>query len=269
MTTDEIYGDLIARILCTGQRLQTRNSVCRRVFAEKIVFESTPLVSVRKTSWKNSLREWEWFMNGSNRLVDLHPAVRPWWKSWTDEAGDISNNYSVQFRSTYGMDEYQEPVDQIALLIEGIREHPNSRRNVVTTWNAADMVHPSTKLTNCHNTVTQAFVDDHNALHLVTYQRSADVICGVPHNWLQMWAFLQWLAYRGDRSVGTLIWIGGDVHVYEKHDQLAAKIVAYVEDAVVAPVLVYTPTSDDFRADDFTLSGPYEPVLLDRAEMIV
>ncbi len=262
---DQTYQFLIENILHNGHTLTTRNSVVKRIFARTLTFTSTPLISVRKTAWKNALREWEWFMSGSTNIKDLHDAVKPWWKPWANVWGDVHFNYSAQFRAAYECE--GTDFDQIQYLIDGIKEHPFSRRNVITTWNTMDMASKDCPITNCHGTIIQAFVNPNNSLHLVTYQRSVDTICGLPHNLIQYWAFLLWLAHLTSRTVGSLTWIGGDVHVYEAHFPLAHKILAVTPKA--SPELVYKPTSEQFLAEDFTLFSPYFPVLTDRAEMIV
>lgn len=272
-TADYQYANLLRMCLC-GDRVQTRNSVCLRVTGLRCVFEDTPLVTARKTPWKTSLREWEWFMSGSNWVGNLHESVRPWWEPWANDIGEVPNNYSGQFRSAQGAywDEARNnlcmvSVDQIEAVIGGIRDHPYSRRNVLTTWNAAEMWHPSTPITNCHHTCTQFFVTD-NRLDMITYQRSADAVVGLPSNWIQTWAFLLWLAHRTGRTPGRLTWIGGDVHVYESHLDLARRITE-VGPPTHLPQLVYTPTTEAFRADDFALSEEYRPVILEKAEMVV
>ncbi len=215
-------------------------------------------------------------MSGSNRLEDLHPSVRSWWEPWAvdcayyEKAGvkpklEVSSNYSKQFREFYGK---QGEVDQISLLINGIREHPFSRRNVITTWNTADMVSPDTPITNCHGTVIQAFCNEQEELSLVTYQRSVDVVCGLPHNWFQYWAFLLWLSSRTGKKVGQLIWLGGDCHLYGEHSSLAEEIVA-CETSCPPPNLVYSSSCEDFKADDFSLDGEYSYSIDKKARMVV
>lgn len=265
MAADESYADLIRKCLA-GPKVTTRNSDCYRTVCQRYRFTQTPLVTLRKTAWRSALREWEWFMSGSNRLDDLHPSVQSWWKPWASPIdGRIRFNYSVQFR--HGSGQSEETTDQIAHLIDGIKDHPNGRRHVITTWNAADMLHPDCPLTNCHNTMTQCFVDPDGTLNMKTYQRSADVVVGLPANWIQQWAFLTWLARLTNKKVGWLEWEGGDCHVYAQHRELAERIVA--ERPLKAPELVYTPTTDDFCAADFTLSSPYLFAIGERAEMVV
>lgn len=268
---DEVYADMIASVLASGEVVTTRNATVRRLFARTCVFDSTPLVSLRKTAWKVALREWEWFMScdGSSNIKDAHPSVHPWWKPWADKEGHVWGNYGEQFRFAHGYNTGE--FDQIAYLIDGIRDHPFSRRNLVTTWNAAEMASKKCPITNCHHSLTQCFVDLDNRLHMVTYQRSADVIVGLPANWIQTWAFLTWLASRTGRTVGTLTWIGGDVHVYDQHEDLARRMlrISIHPDQPATPQLVYTPTSEDFKADDFTLDGVYTPMIVERADMVV
>lgn len=262
---DNEYTSIICKSL-NGEEVNTRNSVCYRTTVHKSIFTETPLISVRKTAWKTALREWEWFMAGDSNIADLHESVHPWWKPWIDAGGFVKNNYSEQFRDFRGR---EGSVDQIALLIDGIKNHPYSRRNVITTWNTADMASSRTPITNCHGTIIQAFISSGNELEIVTYQRSVDVICGLPHNWLQYWAFLLWLSHKTGMTPHKLVWIGGDVHVYKEHLDLANKLRESSDLCCRTPVLLYNPTSEDFKADDFVLSIKYDPIVLDTATMVV
>ena len=268
MGIDTTYQQLLADLLQRGERVTTRNAPVRRLFNRTFTIAETPLVTTRRTAWKNCLREWEWFMTGSIELDDLHPDVRSWWEPFAkkDPAYPkysliLPGNYSEMFR------DFGNNFDQIDYLVDGVRNHPYSRRNVITTWHTEIMASGDCNPTNCHGTVIQAFVDTTNKLHLTCYQRSTDVVCGLPHNWLQYWAFLLWLAHRGERDVGSLFWIGGDIHLYDVHTDLAGRIVAATPQAN-PPQLHYAPTGDEFKADDFWLDT-YEPAFTERAEMVV
>lgn len=268
---DRAYLGMVKTVLYAGERVVTGGDACKRYFPVTATFRTTPLVSVRRTAWKTALREWEWFLSGSTNVNDAHPSVRPWWADWADETGCVNNNYSQQFRHARGdIDESVYTVDQVANLIDGIKNHPFSRRNVVTTWHPAEMWSPETPITNCHGTVIQAFVSNGKRLSLVTYQRSADLVVGVPHNWIQYWAFLVWLAARTGTGVGSLTWVGGDVHVYEVHNPLV-RVMLDSEPVVrpVTPELRYNGTGGGFRADDFDLVGDYYPALDVKAELVV
>jgi len=262
--TDDKYKKIILDCL-TGDEIQSRNALCYRADQEtEIKFSRTPLIGIRKTSWKVALREWEWFMSGSNNLKDLHPSVIQWWKPRADSEGAVFRNYSCQFRDFAG---HGATADSIDIFIKGIKHNPFSRRNVITTWNTTDMNSEKCLITNCHGTVIQAFVNNDRELKIKTYQRSADVICGVPHNWIQYWAFLLWIANLTGLRAASLVWIGGDVHIYEQHRDLALRLTKI--GAKSRPELVYKPTSDKFLADDFTLDGVYEYDVNETAKMII
>jgi len=297
MNGNDAFRQALKHILGNGKPVKTRNENTLRSRNLMYTFTSTPLVSIRRTAWKNALREFEWFMSGSSNINDLHEKVHPWWKPWADETGEIKNNYSKQFRKFVGLqqvvDYYDDAdteddlygdtqhithesdpedygFDQIEVFKHGIKEHPFSRRNLITTWNTSDMQAEGTPITNCHGTVIQAFVEpDDNSLHLTMYQRSCDMVLGVPHNYIQYWAFLMWLAHHGGRKVGTFTWIGGDCHIYPDHMDMAKRIVQGGGAASAAPQLVYTPTSEDFKADDFSLDGEYQPLIKESLKMTV
>lgn len=262
MNINEIYADVI-RACLEGEQVTTRNSVCRRAVCLSQRFTSTPLVTSRRTAWKNALREMQWFLSGSDRLEDLHQDVRPWWSPWADEFGAVTYNYGVQFRRWNGR------FDQLAHFLDGLENHPFSRRHVMTTWNADQMAAADCPITNCHSTVIQAFCHADGTLSLKSYQRSADVVVGLPHNWIQTAALQLWLCARTRRRLGTLYYEAGDAHVYETHVPLARQILEATPHAFPPPTLNYRPTSDVFLADDFSLDGKYVPVLEYRAEMIV
>ena len=98
---------------------------------------------------------------------------------------------------------------------------------------------------------------------------SADMLLGVPHNWIQSWAMLMWFAHHAGLKVGSMTWMWGDAHIYkeESHLQTVSKILeAQAEDCPVE--LVYTPTTDAFKASDFSIVGEIaEPVEIGRAHV--
>lgn len=266
MHVDTLYKDLINNIIVDGSEVQTRNSITKRKFTMTVKFTSTPLISVRRTAWKNALREMEWFLSGSNNINDLHPKVRHWWKPWADVNGFLPNNYSRQFRDFYGI---SNSVDQIDYLVNTLKKHPFSRRSVITTWNTADMLDDNTPITNCHGSLIQLFVEPDDTVHMTMYQRSSDMLLGLPHNWIQYWALLMYLAERSNRKVGSFIWIGGDCHIYKDHYDIANKIIKYASTITKTPQLLYRPTSKEFKADDFILDAKYEPRIKESLKMAI
>lgn len=270
---------MLKNILTNGVEIETRNSKVKRLTNLVATFNTTPLISIRKTAWKSALLEMEWFLSGSSNINDLDPKVHSWWKPWTNAEGEIPNSYSKQFRKYnhgYVCDFFHvnPGIDQIKILIDGLNKSPYSRRNVITTWQTEDMISPITSITNCHGTVIQAFVSPGDKLSLTMYQRSADMILGLPHNWIQYWAFLLYLAKQTDKVPESFTWIGGDCHIYENAFDVAkemyTKLNTIISHEDKAPELVYSGVKGDaFKASDFTLSSEYKPLILTSPTMVV
>lgn len=281
-----IYSQLIEKVMASPVTVTSRGETTRREICLSAVFDSFPLVTTRHTSWKYALLEWEWFMSGSFDINDLCQKVRHWWTPWANGKGIIPYNYGQQFRRSthyaYG-DQWEHPYgqfDQIAWLVEAVKTHPFSRRNVITTWNTGEMAQPDCPITNCHGTVIQVFgryqhgetpqphTNSPVVVDMVMYQRSCDLILGVPHNWVQYWAFLLWLANRTGTKPGKFYWQGGDVHVYEKHYGVANEIVANTV-RNHKPDLIHWSYGGDFKADDFRTNGVFPPAVHAKVEMVV
>lgn len=131
------------------------------------------------------------------------------------------------------------------------------------------MASPRTPITNCHGSLIQAFVDTENKLHMTMYQRSSDMVLGLPHNWIQYWAMMMWLCHNSGRKMGTFTWLGGDCHVYECHFDAVDEICKTDVGSVKTPQLIYNPTSSSFKASDFSLDNEYKPIIKKSLPMVV
>ena len=278
--TDLIYRNSLWDIYTQGDLLPSRNGwVQSLITSQPLVFTATPLVTLRKTAWKLALREMEWFLSGDPKCPD---ELAHWWAGQLNEDGNYIAGYGMQLRD-YGYRYFltAQGWDQIAALIDGLRTHPNGRRHITTTWNPVEMhritginSNPNTP-TTCHGTTTQYFVRQ-GKLHISTYQRSADVLLGVPHNWMQYWAFLLWLAYHCGYEPGSLRWMFGDLHLYQHPTHLAAaQQIRDVDEPVSSyPHLRYVPKTEPqeipvFYAGDFEMVGEIpEPVVKTRPVLL-
>jgi thymidylate synthase len=137
----------------------------------------------------------------------------------------------------------------------------------MTAWHPAEMAritetneNPNTP-TCCHGTLIQFFVRE-GSLHISTYQRSADVLLGVPHNFIAYWALLLYFAHHSSLKVGSLRWIFGDLHLYQhpSHQQVAEQLLTCTLDLDKSVKLCYNPSVEnkdvpEFKAGDFVLVG--------------
>jgi len=244
MQANKIYQNIIRTILQDGTAVETRNHrAVKHPLLPEFTLTSTPLITLRRTAWRKAVREWEWFMSGSKQCPE---DLLDWWDGQLSPQGNYIDGYGEQFRNATGR---AMSTDQVWNLLYGLRNHPHSRRHVLTTWNAADMAYITTANSNprtptcCHGTTLQFHVTG-RTLHLYHYQRSADVLLGLPHNLIQYWAFLLYVAHHTSLVPGQLTYKLGDAHIYDEPSHLeAAKAIIEAELPDTVPDLHYKPSN--------------------------
>jgi thymidylate synthase len=154
-------------------------------------------------------------------------------------------------------------VDQIAMLIEGIKRDPSSRRHIVSAWNPAEL--DQMALPPCH-IMSQFDVTD-GRLSCQMYQRSCDMFLGVPFNIASYSLLTHIIARECNLEVGDFIWTGGDCHIYNNHFDAVREQLTREERSL--PVLKFeTKSINEYKLEDFVLEGydPHPPI---KAEMAV
>ncbi len=232
MNPDTAWANMVSDLL-DERVVEHNNRAYRRMPGSLLTFHATPLVTLRKTSWRNALRELEWLAYGNGYLANLHPAAQSWWKRSVGEDGCVPH---VGF--------------EIEPFLAGVRDNPMSRRNVLTSYSRGICSVPR------NDFVLQATVD-RGDLDLFVYQRTCDVMRGAMHNWIQYWALGMWAAHHAGLKMHRLLWVAGDIHLYEAHAKVAHNCVK-ADARHTRPNLQYSGLSKDFRADEFILDGTYQ-----------
>ncbi|CAM3049788.1 thymidylate synthase [Filibacter tadaridae] len=124
--------------------------------------------------------------------------------------GDLGPVYGKQWRS---WSKGEESIDQIANLIAGIKQNPDSRRHIVTAWNPSEV--EDMALPPCH-ALFQFYVSN-GKLSCQLYQRSADVFLGVPFNIASYALLVHLIAHECELEVGEFVHTLGDAHIYSNH----------------------------------------------------
>ena len=198
-----------------------------------------PLMTPKKMFIRPIAEELLWFIKGDTNikyLVDRNVRI---WNEWPYEAFKKSDDYNGEtleefvakikedddfakkhghLGPVYGAQwrnfNYQG-VDQLAKLIDGLKNNPFSRRHIISAWNPIQV--DEMALPPCH-TLMQFYVSsDKKYLSCQLYQRSADMFLGVPFN-IASYALLtcmiaQVCGYEPKEFVHTT----GDTHIYLDH----------------------------------------------------
>jgi len=218
-----------------------------------------PLVTTKKVHLRSIIHELLWFLRGDTNTAWLNEHGVTIWDEWAGEDGELGPVYGHQWRS-WGAPDGRE-IDQISMLVDGIRTNPFSRRHIVSAWNPGDLDKMALPPCHCLFQFHVAQADDGGAdwLSCQLYQRSADLFLGVPFN-IASYAMLtlmvaQVTGLRAARFVHTL----GDAHIYTNH--LAQVREQLARDPRPLPAMHINPSVGDifsFRAEDFELRG-YDP----------
>ncbi|MBU5610312.1 MULTISPECIES: thymidylate synthase [Aerococcus] len=140
-------------------------------------------------------------------------------EDFAKEYGELGNVYGKQWRDWETRD--GGSIDQIANILEQLKNTPDSRRIILSAWNPEDI--PNMALPPCH-TLSQFYVND-GKLSCQLYQRSGDVFLGVPFNIASYALLTHLIAREVGLEVGDFVHTFGDVHIYNNHfDQVKEQL---------------------------------------------
>jgi thymidylate synthase len=246
------YLDLMQTVLDTGARKEDRTGVgTLSIFGYQNRYdlsEGFPAVTTKKLHLRSIIHELLWFLQGDTNISYLRDNRVTIWDEWADENGDLGPVYGYQWRSWPGPD--GQTYDQISMLIERIKNNPDSRRHIVSGWNVAFVEEMA--LPPCH-TLFQFYVAD-GKLSCQLYQRSADIFLGVPFNIASYALLTMMVAQVTGYKPGEFVHTFGDAHLYLNHlDQARLQL---SRQPYPLPQMQINPEVDDifgFRFEDFEL----------------
>ncbi|WP_337641185.1 thymidylate synthase [Prevotella sp.] len=251
------YLSLLNRILTEGATKTDRTGTgTMSVFGNQMRFnlaDGFPLLTTKKLHLKSIIYELLWFLRGDTNVHYLQEHGVRIWNEWADENGDLGPVYGHQWRSW--PDYNGGTIDQIQNVLDLIRNHPDSRRMIVSAWNPAEVEQMA--LPPCH-CLFQFYVAD-GKLSLQLYQRSADTFLGVPFNIASYSLLLQMMAQVSGLEAGEFIHTTGDTHLYLNHlDQARLQLTRTPRPLPKMRINPDVKNLFDFHYEDFQLEG-YDP----------
>ncbi|MEO6363527.1 MAG: thymidylate synthase [Caldimonas sp.] len=257
------YEDFMRHVRDHGVAKADRTGTgTKSVFGHQMRFdlrEGFPLVTTKKVHLRSIVLELLWFLRGDGNARWLQERGVTIWDEWARPDGNLGPVYGVQWRSWPRPDGGH--IDQIAAVVEQLRNNPDSRRIIVSAWNVAAL--PEMALLPCHALfqfyVAPAHGADKPRLSCQLYQRSADIFLGVPFNIASYALLTHMLAQQCDLDVGDFVWTGGDCHIYANHAEQVELQLSRPPRPYPTLEIVRRPDSIfDYRYEDFAVHG-YEP----------
>ncbi|MCB5201056.1 thymidylate synthase [Neorhizobium sp. T786] len=300
---EQQYLDIIRHLIEKGDRRIDRTEVgTLSMFGAMMRFDLSdgtfPVFTTKRVYWKTAVKEMLWFLTGQTNIQSLLKENVRIWTDWpldkyrkatgdaisqedfearvladddfAGEWGDLGPVYGKQWRRW--VDAQGKEHDQIATLIETLKNNPTSRRMLFHAWNVGEL--DQMALPPCHMTYQFYTSENHSPVQsdgergkrkvsMLCLQRSADTGLGVPFNICQQAALLHMVAQQVDMVPGELIWMGGDVHLYLNHRELADTLLSREPKALPKLKLVRRPDAiDGYRIEDFDVTGydPHPPI---------
>jgi thymidylate synthase len=206
-----------------------------------------PIPEVNSDEWRVQMKEF------IGKIATDHEFAEKW--------GNLGAVYGVQWRCW--PDKKGMCIDQLGRAIEMIKHQPESRRIIVTAWNATEIddIVATGGLPPCHSLFQFNVRGDKLDLHL--YQRSADTFLGVPFNIASYSLLLSMVAQVTGKQPGDFVHTLSDAHIYLNHfDQVDEQLSRKPKKL---PTLWLNPKIkkiDDFTFDDIRLEGydPHPPI---------
>ncbi|KAJ9121553.1 Thymidylate synthase [Naganishia vaughanmartiniae] len=289
------YLDLIRHVINHGQHRPDRTGTGTiAIFAPpslrfSLANGALPLLTTKRVFLRGVIEELLWFVRGSTdgKLLaakDVNIWAGNGSREYLDKVGlghrregDLGPVYGFQWRhfgaeyKTCEDDYTGQGVDQLAQVIDKIRNNPTDRRIIMSAWNPKDL--PSMALPPCHM-FCQFYVTLPPAptptnptpkplLSCLMYQRSCDLGLGVPFNIASYALLTHMIALMTDTEPHEFILQMGDAHVYADH--VEPLMVQLEREPREFPRLEWNRGKDEvgdidgFRYEDFGVVG-YKPM---------
>lgn len=270
------YLDIMREILENGDEKSDRTNTgtlsLSGVHMKFDISDRIPFLTTKKVLWDKVLIELLWFISGSTDVSILKKQGVNFWDGNTSrefldkhnlhhlEENDLGEGYGFQWRhwgaSYKGCKANYEGkgIDQLANVVEMLKEDPFSRRIIMTAWNPSSL--ENVALPPCHSFIQWTVAEVNykkcfNAcecercknlpeystiqyLDCILTQRSGDMFLGVPFN-IASYSILTWMlahiisTFYAENCCGVLmkpryfIHNIGDAHIYKTHIEAVNK----------------------------------------------
>ena len=253
----------------TGEPLYTRERF-GIVSRFNILEEGVPFITERQIPYKGAIGEMIGFINGAHTEEELSKYGCNFWGPWVTpekcakrglEAGDIGpGSYGAAFHD-FPMPN-GESFNQFAEIIKQMKERPELKAHFISPWIPYYTIRnkdyqQKVTVVPCHGWIHFNIIK--NTLNMTMFQRSCDVVVGLPSNWAQYSALLLAMCDVMDLAPGEFVHMISNAHIYSNSMDVAEELLNRPTNPF--PTLEVINHHDDlfeFRREDFELKD-YHP----------
>ena len=253
----------------TGEPLYTRERF-GIVSRFNILEEGVPFITERQIPYKGAIGEILGFVNGAHTVEQLSEYGCNFWGPWvTDEKcikrglepGDIGpGSYGAAFHDFPMPD--GDSFNQFAEIIKQMKERPELKAHFISPWVPYYTIRnkdykQKVTVVPCHGWIHFNIIKD--TLNMTMFQRSCDVVIGLPPNWAQYSALLLAMCDVMDLVPGEFVHMISNAHIYSNSMDVAEELLNRSTNPFpTLKVVNHHDSIFDYRRDDFVLED-YHP----------
>ena len=221
-------------------RLDRTGTGTYSLFGKQMEFDlsdmQVPILTTKAVPFKTILHELYWMYilkNPNTNYLDKNNVKI--WREWSivsknneptigEMYGQVLRNFKYNFYDKESHDNF----DQISYVLDLLKDKPNTRRAVFTTFDPRAVADERLSfeqninqgrgvLNPCHGLINQLYINSDNELEMLSFQRSADIFLGAPFNIVFYSVLAHMFAQILNIKANKLVYVLGDVHLYSNH----------------------------------------------------
>lgn len=227
------YLNLVNRVLTEGELHSNRTDYkSYRIIGAMIehhMSDGFPLLTTRQIFYKGIFGEILGFIRGYTNSEQFKKLGCIYWDSDANEniawlknpnrkgTGDLGRIYGAQWRCWQTAYPDNPNIDQLNNALLMVINDPDSRRNIVQSWNPADLSYQA--LPACHTSFQLVCHKEEKKIDIVFNMRSTDIYHGLPANIAGYALLLTLICQITEYTPGKVVGLLADLHYYENQKE--------------------------------------------------
>jgi thymidylate synthase len=197
------YQDLLLDIVANGTAITSRKGDSHQVLGKTLTLDGmeVPLITGRRMYPNGIIGELKGFLNDAQTDEEYRAYGCNFWGAWTGQGID----YASLLHDFNGINQLQRTIDTL-------RNHPGSRKHVISLWD------PSSDTLQPPCVMHYQWLVEHDKLHMIWSQRSADALIGLASDMFSAWLFNLLMSKATGYWPGKIYMQLGSAHIYDIHD---------------------------------------------------